>query len=145
MSVKVFSQCASCGKGIEGGDNVYVCKKRVYCCKDCFIKSKSVEKYLSGFESNLDEDANAEPLFILEDHINNHTEVYDDEKPRYLWSYDRKYMNVERELSINYEERYIILSGLALLEQACKTAQQWERSGDVNRLMRRFASERWGN
>lgn len=68
MSVKVFSQCASCGKGIEGGDNVYVCKKRVYCCKDCFIKSKSVEKYLAGFENNLDENTNAEPLFILEEH-----------------------------------------------------------------------------
>lgn len=68
MSVKVFSQCASCGKGIEGGDNVYICKKRVYCCKECFIKSKSVEKYLSGFENNLDENTAAEPLFILEEH-----------------------------------------------------------------------------
>lgn len=67
MSVKVFSQCATCGKGLEGGDHVYVCKRRVYCCKECFIKSKSVEKYLSGFESNLD-DVNAEPLFILEEH-----------------------------------------------------------------------------
>lgn len=149
--MKVFSQCASCGKGIEGGDNVYICEKRVYCCKECFAKNESVsyelhclvEKYLSGFEKILDENTDAEPLFILEDHKNNHTEIDDYEKPRYMWSNNIKYVNSERKLSINYEERYIILNSLALLEDACKTSNMWEKSGDVRRLMRRFASENW--
>lgn len=142
MSFKVFSQCATCGKGIEGGDNVYICKKRVYCCKECFIKSKSVEKYLSGFENNLDEDANAEPLFILEDHKDKCTEIDDCDKP-FIWSNSCNHVNTERKLSINYEERYIILNSLALLKDACKTTNSWKRYTDVNMLMRRFASEHW--
>lgn len=67
------------------------------------------------------------------------------EKPRYLWSNDKKYMDIERELSINYEERFIIVRALSLLEDACKAASQWERSGDVRRLASRFASEHWEN
>lgn len=66
-----------------------------------------------------------------------------DEKPRYSWSKNPKFSNVELKLSLNYEERFIIVNALALLEDACKTVGEWERSGDVRRLARRFASERW--
>lgn len=99
MSVKVFSQCASCGKGIEGGDNVYICKNRVYCCKECFAKSKIVsnelhclvEKYLSGFEKILDEDVNAEPLFILEEHEEHKDIVHDVHKICDDWMCDESF------------------------------------------------------
>lgn len=66
-----------------------------------------------------------------------------DEKPRYDWSKNPKFRNIERKLSLNYEERFIIVNALALLEDACKTVGKWELSGDVHRLMSRFASERW--
>lgn len=66
-----------------------------------------------------------------------------DEKPRYDWSKNPKFRNIERNLSLNYEERFIIVNALGLLEDACQIIGQWERSGDVRRLARRFASERW--
>ena len=66
-----------------------------------------------------------------------------DEKPRYDWSKNKKFRNIERKLSLNYEERFIIVNALSLLEDACKITNHWELSGDVRRLARRFASERW--
>lgn len=66
-----------------------------------------------------------------------------DEKPRYDWSKNKKFRNIERKLSLNYEERFIIVNALSLLKDACETVGQWELGGDVRRLMRRFASERW--
>ena len=66
-----------------------------------------------------------------------------DEKPRCSWTHEERYSNIELNMSINYEERFIILRALSLLNDACNTIWQFERSEDVRRLMQRFKGELW--
>lgn len=66
-----------------------------------------------------------------------------EKKPRCSWTKDERYSDVELNMSINYEERFIIIRALSLLYDACDTIWQFERSNDVRHLMNRFASEHW--
>lgn len=66
-----------------------------------------------------------------------------EKKPWCSWTEDERYSDVELNMSINYEERFIIARALSLLYDACDSLRQFERSNDVRHLKDRFASEYW--